>query len=255
MTPTDFADLLFGETRTMIDRAKASILAEVRALVADIPAGKDGRDGVDGKDGPMGLTGAVGEKGDTGERGEKGDPGEPGAAGRDGVDGKDGAPGADGKDGRDGVDGKDGAAGRDGTDGKSVTLDEVAPFLDAAVERRMAALVLPPGRKGEKGADGRDGRDGKDGRDGIATRDELIALVREAVTLAVPDAVERAIGEAIKSVPRMEYHGVWTERAFTKGDTVTFGGSLWICRVEHTTGKPGMCDDWQLAVKRGRDAR
>lgn len=97
----------------------------------------------------------------------------------------------------------------------------------------------------------------RDGRDGVATRDELETIVREAVAAAVPVEVDRAITDAIKSVPRMEYRGVWADALgeCRKGDAVTFGGSLWICRADTTTAKPGVSADWQLAVKKGRDAR
>lgn len=151
-------------------------------------------------------------------------------------------------------------------DGKSVTIDELRPMVDEVVAKAVAAI--PPAK------DGRDGRDAdpneielvvrrlfdelpkpRDGRDGIATREEIITVVREAVAAAVPSEVEKAVTEAIKSVPRLEYRGVWSEAEYQKGDAVSFGGSLWICRTDQTAAKPGTSPDWQLAVKKGRDAR
>lgn len=36
---------------------------------------------------------------------------------------------------------------------------------------------------------------------------------------------------------------------------MTFGGSLWLAKKESPEGKPGQSDDWQLAVKKGRDGK
>jgi hypothetical protein len=48
--------------------------------------------------------------------------------------------------------------------------------------------------------------------------------------------------------------GVWTEREYLAGDSVSHGGSSFIAQVA-TTAKPGKSDDWRLAVKRGADGR
>jgi integrin beta 3 len=51
------------------------------------------------------------------------------------------------------------------------------------------------------------------------------------------------------------YRGVWKAGdAYEPGDTVTWGGSLFVCRRE-TIAKPETNDDWTLAVKRGRDGK
>lgn len=42
--------------------------------------------------------------------------------------------------------------------------------------------------------------------------------------------------------------------AYTRGELVTWGGSLWMAR-EATTDKPGTSEGWRLIVKAGRDAR
>jgi hypothetical protein len=50
----------------------------------------------------------------------------------------------------------------------------------------------------------------------------------------------------------------WEERAYAKGDSVTWGGSQWIAK-EATEAKPGdsapSARAWQLAVKAGRDGK
>jgi hypothetical protein len=50
--------------------------------------------------------------------------------------------------------------------------------------------------------------------------------------------------------------GVWTERAYERGDEVSWGGSVWRAQRDNP-GKPGDGADngWRLAVKKGRDGR
>ena len=93
------------------------------------------------------------------------------------------------------------------------------------------------------------------GRDGIGTREELVAVARELITLELDAAVEKAVTFAVAQVPRIEYKGVWEPGEHTRGNCTTWGGSLWICVVEKTTAKPETNADWKLAVKRGRDGR
>lgn len=62
-------------------------------------------------------------------------------------------------------------------------------------------------------------------------------------------------GDVVKDfpLPVTTYRGVWTEREFPKGASVTFGGSLWIAE-RATKSKPDTPDcGWRLACKRGRD--
>lgn len=156
-----------------------------------------------------------------GERGEKGDPGAPGEA-------------------------REGPPGRDG-----------------------ATIVGPMGPQGERGADGRDGREGKDGRDGKdsdLTKAHFEATVEAEVSKRF-DALLRTIrcdGRALMlgdnvvaklAVPL--YREVWKEgERYDQGDAVTYGGSLWICLVEHTTDKPDSDSRaWRCAVKKGRDGK
>lgn len=132
------------------------------------------------------------------------------------IHGRDGAPG---KDGEKGIDGKDGRDGRDAIDGK-------------------------------------DGRDGRDGKDGIASRDELNALVNAEVEKRLSDTVQKAVDAAIGALPLMLYKGVWSEgTGYREGNTVTFGGSGWVCMKSDTQEKPGTGSDWTLAIKKGRDGR
>jgi hypothetical protein len=168
--------------------------------------------------GPPGPPGPPGDKGDNGDKGEPGKPGDPGEKGEPGRDAEP-IPGPPG----------------------------------------------PPGEpgKGEKGDTGRDGRDAADLSvlrgyiiDQIAVGIEAVV---KAMTIASPDSgrtLQVAVGEKtwqIKTSIPLDA-GVWTERAFAAGDTVSHGGSLFIAQTE-TSEKPGKSDEWRLAVKRGNDGR
>jgi len=55
--------------------------------------------------------------------------------------------------------------------------------------------------------------------------------------------------------PGLRYLGVHVPgKTYDPGDLVTAGGSAWHCGTT-TTAAPGASHDWQLMVKRGRDAR
>lgn len=280
-------------------------LAELRDAVAQRPErgekGDPGERGEKGLDGRHGDAGPAGEKGDPGERGadglrgEKGDPGDPGIAGERGEKGEPGERGADGAPGPQGLQGEkgeagergpmgpagpvgekglDGAQGAPGVDGKSVTLDDVRPLLDEAVELRLKTLIenqhaawaLSWERAANENMqrvidripvpkDGRDGRDGKDGRDALEVEDfDLQHDGDGGITLRF------ARGDVVKEfslrLPALVDCGVYkADERYLRGNGVTFGGSFWIAQKDVPAGKPGESADWRLAVKKGRDGR
>jgi hypothetical protein len=272
-----------------VDEVLPVLQAELKSLVAAIPAAANG---VNGKDG---------------------------APGRDGTDGKSvtvdevlpvlqaelkslvaAIPAA-----ANGVNGKDGAPGRDGTDGKSVSADEVLPVLRVELKELVAALPLP--KDGANGKDGAPGRDGVDGKSLTAEEtQQLLATVNEATFAKwaldferrAMDMMERAIdripkpangkdgrdgfgfedvvvehdggglvtvrfvrGEETKEfsirLPVFIDRGVFREEVkdYMQGNGVTFGGSFYIAQKDSPQGKPGISSDWRLAVKKGRDGR
>lgn len=78
--------------------------------------------------------------------------------------------------------------------------------------------------------------------------DQRTVTMRTAMTDG--EVIERSV-----AVPTMIYRGVWKEGAvYASGDTVTRDGGTWVAKAP-TLGTPGGCDDWQLAVKKGRDGR
>ncbi|MGO8241330.1 hypothetical protein ACC806_34900 [Rhizobium ruizarguesonis] len=60
-------------------------------------------------------------------------------------------------------------------DGKSVTVEDVAPLIDEAVVKAVAAIPVPkdgaPGKDGEPGQPGQPGKDGEPGKDGAPGKD------------------------------------------------------------------------------------
>ncbi|MGN6284778.1 MAG: hypothetical protein ACTHM2_06490 [Afipia sp.] len=68
--------------------------------------------------------------------------------------------------------------------------------------------------------------------------------------------LEKRIAE-LEARPVFEDAGVWSdESSYKAGQGVTFDGSFWITKRDTKAGeKPGACDGFRLAVKRGRDAR
>lgn len=252
--------------------------------------GRDGADGKDGRDGADGKDGEPGAQGPQGERGEKGDPGQDGAPGRDGSDGKDGR---DGEPGPQGERGEKGEPGRDGRDGASVDPANVERMIAEAVAKAMAAIQVPkdgaPGRDGKDGvgvagalldrggnlvltltdgstrdlglvvgrdgAPGEKGVDGKNGRDGFSLDD--FDLEKKDDRTVILKFTRGDVAEHYElHFPVMIYRGVWREgEAYERGDTVTWGGSLWHCDHDTTDKPDGQQKHWTLAAKRGRDGK
>jgi len=245
-------------------------------------AGKDGAPGINGKDGAAGLAGKDGADGRDGERGEKGERGI--GIARIEVDERaekamlvfdDGATaelpllrGAKGDAGAAGMRGDKGDAGDPAPqEAIEAALEKLLPVMvrkaaDEEIERRMAGIVatavtmVPPGRDGRdgvKGAPGENGADGRDGTDGLGFDD-----------LRVEHDGERSVSlifERGASVKRFRFdfpvpimRGVFKPGQHSLAhDLYTYGGSQWRAKRDTDTSPPG--DDWELVVKRGRDAR
>ena len=157
-------------------------------------------------------------------------------------------------------------------DGKSVTVADVEPIIASAVERAVAALPVAKDGVGLAGAmidrtgalvvtlsDGKMcplGRvDGKDGDPGLGFDDMSIEQTGERQA-----TLKFVRGEQVKTfaltVPAVIDRGVFKEgQAYTLGDAVTFGGSLWIAQKDTTDKPDGPDTGWRLAVKKGRDGR
>lgn len=149
------------------------------------------------------------------------------------------------KDGRDGKDGADGKDGRDGLD--------VVKFIRDSSDHLIA--VLRDGTTSDLGEFvGKDGKDGKDGRDGFGFDEfDLAYDGKRSFILTFSRAGD--VKQFAIDVPALLDQGVWREgSAYSKGDCVSFGGSLFIAQ-EDTSDKPETSKAWRLAVKRGRDGK
>lgn len=228
-----------------IEAVKAMVNLAVKDAVAALPVPQDGRDGVDGKDG------VDGQPGEPGIDGKDGSDGEPGKDGRDGLDGKNGADGAPGAPGIAGKDGADGEPGKDGRDGIGLA--------DAFIDRSgLLVLTLTNGEArtfGEiMGKDGAPGQPGRDGQDGVGF-DDLEFTSDGGRNFMVRFVKGERIKEFPFRLPVVLDAGIWNpEKAYEKGDAVSFGGSIWIAQ-EDTRQKPEHGGSWRLGVKHGRDGK
>ena len=288
-----FVDGLHGYIARAL-RPVGDRLSAIEQTLKDLPPvrhGKDGAPGVDGKngepgkDGADGRDGADGKDGLPGRDGKDGSPGINGKDGADGINGKDGAPGVDGKDGAPGADGKNGIQGLKGDKGDTPTADdidavisrhlpgikrEIADGLHEALTKRVesaietkvneivlrAASLVPAGRDGlpgRDGAKGEDGKPGRDGADGFSIEDISIESRDEGREIAfILSGNDRSIEKVCRTQAQI-YRGVYEKKQYLHGDNVTFGGSMWTAKRDTEQSPPG--DDWQLCVRRGRDAR
>lgn len=75
-----------------------------------------------------------------------------------------------------------------------------------------------------------------------------------AVMMAAFSFLVRRI-EELEALP-MEYAGTyWPDKEYRERQFVTFGGRVWACVAKTTRNKPGLSEDWKLAVDRGRDGK
>lgn len=144
--------------------------------------------------------------------------------------------------------------GEDGQDGKSVTADEVA----AAMEGQFAKWALEFERKADgvltKAVDRL--KQPENGKDAVQLDGFEISLDDDGRTMKLSMKADgREISREVK-IPSVIYRGVFRHgEKYEKGDALTYGGSLWIAVKDEAEGVPGTCDDYKLAVKRGRDGR
>jgi integrin beta 3 len=174
-------------------------------------------------------------------------------------------------------------------DGKAFA-GEIIEAVKAHVARALAPVLgriemleaMPQPKNGKDGEAGERGRDGAGlagamiGRDGqllvTLSNGDLLDLgqVNGNDGLGFDDLDvtydgERTFtfrfvhGERVKEfpfkVPVMIYRGAFREQAYERGDTVTFGGSMWHCNAETADKPEDGVEAWTHAVKRGRDGK
>jgi len=281
----EFTERLAESVRKHVSETVAPLLKRLEKLEArPIPVAENGERGEKGDKGDSGAKGDQGEQGEKGERGEKGEQGIRGADGKDGRNGVDGIDGKAGDQGASGRDGKDGADGRAGIDGKDGALGLRGEKGDAGRD----------GRDGKDGRDGERGKDSLE-LSPIPSIDEKKSYPRGSWALhrggmwhairdtdgmdgwacalvGIADAGQKMLDERrmfswleLSNGKRSEleiklehpvYRDVYrSDVEYQKGDMVTYGGSVWVAQVDKPTDKPGISEQWKLAVKRGRDGK
>lgn len=223
-----FGEEMVGIVKTYVDRATAPLLERIATLEASQP-----------------------------ERGEKGEAGERGLDGKNGRDGADGVPGEKGADGLNGVDGTPGADGRDGVGLAGAMIDRSGGLVLTLTDGTTRELGPVVGKDGAAGIDGKDGADGAAGRDGVDGFgfDDLIFEHDGERGFKLRFVQGERVKDFAFEVPVVLDRGVYrAEQTYSKGDAVSWAGSLWIAQKDTGT-KPDGGEDWRLAVKRGRDGK
>lgn len=110
-----------------------------------------------------------------------------------------------------------------------VVADVATLRAELAELKARAAVPGPPGPPGPPGIDGTAGSAGPPGDPGAPG----------------------PIGKFADS-----YKDVYDAAAdYARGDVVTDDGSLWLCKADTTTDRPGQSSAWKLICKRGKDGR
>lgn len=143
--------------------------------------------------------------------------------------------------------------GRDGVDGKSVTMADIDPVLQAATatwqlefERRATDTLRAAIEKIPEPVNG------KDGRDGMSPDDFEVKIDGRILTFSLRCG-EHVVTRELK-VPWPLDKGIYRSgSSYEQGDTVTFGGSVWIALKDTHDAPPS--DSWRLCVKKGKDGK
>lgn len=250
----------------------------VEREVSKIPTPKDGETG------PQGLHGEKGDPGERGERGVNGKDGEQGMPGEKGEQGPQGEKGEPGEKGDKGEKGDPGEPGTPGKDGKSVSLDEILLEMKNEIARQVMKIDPPKDGKDaieleiqpsvdfeksyprgiyacHKGGVIRSYKSTQEDHGWEVVLNGVAGVTQKQVderTVEIVTEMTDGKKETAKfSYPAMIYRGIWKdETKYTRGDTVTFGGSLWHCDNPTEEEKPGTVNNskcWTLCAKKGRD--
>jgi hypothetical protein len=273
-----------GDGKDGKDADPEAVRQLVAAAVAAIPRPKDGEPGKPGKDGES----IKGDRGDPGKDGKDADPevvkqfvaaavaalpkpkdGEPGKPGKDGesIKGDRGDPGKDadplvvrgmvGEEVARAV-----AALPRPQDGKDAAELEILPSIDEAKSYRRGTWAS------HNGGLVRASRQTDAVKDGAIVDAGWVVIVEGIAALVVTQdedmrqiTVAAMLTSGTKAVtafrmPIVLDRGIYKpETEYLKGDGVTWAGSWWIAQIDKPADKPGVSEQWRLAVKRGRDGK
>lgn len=162
---------------------------------------------------------------------------------------------------------------------KAPELPDIAAMVDEAVDKAVLAIPAPRDGVSMAGAFidrdgglaitlsngevrnlgpvvGKDGTDGDPGAPGFNLEDFDASVLDDGRTVLLSFTGKGMDYKVELGFPVMIYRGVFKDgQKYERGDTVTWGGSLWHCEDE-TADKPGEgAKAWTLCAKKGRDGK
>jgi hypothetical protein len=151
-----------------------------------------------------------------------------------------------------GRDGKDGDKGDPGEPGKSVTLDDVSVFLEAAVAKHVLDFERRASEKLDRAIERIPAP--KDGRDGVDLTELSLDYDGERTV-----TVKGRTGTVTKRVPVPLWRGYWSPGVVAeKGDILTHNGTAYIAIVDNPKCEPGVGKydhEWKVFARKGRDGK
>lgn len=144
------------------------------------------------------------------------------------------------------------APGKQGEPGKSITLDDVSLFLDAAIAKHVLDFERRANESLAKAIDKIPVP--KDGRDGVDLTELSVDFDGERTV-----TVKGRTGEVTKRVPVPLWRGYWTQGVVVeKSDILTHNGTAYIAIVDNPKCEPGVGKydhEWKVFTRKGRDGR
>src|SRR5690606_2095350 len=151
-----------------------------------------------------------------------------------------------------GKDGKDGEKGEPGEPGKSVTLEDVSVFLEAAVAKHGLDFERRANEKLDKAIERIPVP--KDGRDGVDLTELSLDFDGERTV-----TIKGRTGEVTKRLPVPLWRGYWSPGVVAeKGDILTHNGTAYIAIVDNPKCEPGVGKydhEWNVFARKGRDGK
>lgn len=139
-----------------------------------------------------------------------------------------------------------------GKDGKSVTLDDVSLFLDAAIAKHVLELERRASDTIARAIDKIPAP--KDGRDGVDLTELSVDFDGERTV-----TVKGRTGEVSKRLPIPLWRGYWSEGVVAeRGDILTHNGTAYIAVVDNPKCEPGVGKydhEWKVFTRKGRDGK
>ena len=145
-----------------------------------------------------------------------------------------------------------GDPGDPGEPGKSVTLEDVSLFLDAAIAKHVLDFERRANETLAKAIDKIP--EPKDGRDGVDLTELSVDFDGERTV-----TVKGRTGEVTKRVPVPLWRGYWSLGVVAeKSDILTHNGTAYIAIVDNPKCEPGVGKydhEWKVFTRKGRDGK